>query len=532
MKTTSSSRCAMFPLKLQSTILTLLAAAGLCVTVSCGGGMQQPPPPPSNTQVTIVMSSAANDQLTRFDLEFHGITLTNANGATVTVMPASATAEFIHLNGVIEPLISVAIPQGTYTSATATMDGADFDCATLTPQGGIDTSEYAYGSGGPTPTITMTLPKPIVVAGDSMTLAMTMQVVNSEMFSACYSNGQIEAFSIAPTFSLTVANSTAHPTNPSNGKAVGLIGQVTSIDTVNDSFVLTYPELESRSVNVATGASTAYAGVNSFAGLAVGTFVDLDGDVQVDGSLVATRIEVQDPAATSVTTGPLLFVSEAEPALTIDIELEQGALFQGIFLNGAPYYSFPNATFGISGQVSNLNQLPFTPSFTAANMVAGQMVNLSSATTVTSGGYPYTAASGVTLLPQAVDGTISGSSTAGNFTVYDVSLAPYSLFPTMATQAGQTTLLNDPSVMEVYVDSSTQMLNAATLAPGGAFRFYGLVFNDGGTLRMDCAQVNDGVSVTPAMGPQGNAVRGQVKTVQSAVASGKQILRQVITTTP
>jgi hypothetical protein len=29
---------------------------------------------------------------------------------------------------------------------------------------------------------------------------------------------------------------------------------------------------------------------------------------------------------------------------------------------------------------------------------------------------------------------------------------------------------------------------------GSVVRFYGLVFNDNGMLRMDCAQVNDGVA--------------------------------------
>jgi hypothetical protein len=64
-------------------------------------------------------------------------------------------------------------------------------------------------------------------------------------------------------------------------------------------------------------------------------------------------------------------------------------------------------------------------------------------------------------------------------------------------QQGQTTLLNNPSQVEVYVDSNTQMLNTQALAPGSILLFYGLVFNDNGTLRMDCAQVNDGVTATP-----------------------------------
>jgi len=47
----------------------------------------------------------------------------------------------------------------------------------------------------------------------------------------------------------------------------------------------------------------------------------------------------------------------------------------------------------------------------------------------------------------------------------------------------------------VYVDSSTRRTsNSEPVAPGSTVRFYGLVFNDQGVLRMDCAQINDGVS--------------------------------------
>lgn len=50
--------------------------------------------------------------------------------------------------------------------------------------------------------------------------------------------------------------------------------------------------------------------------------------------------------------------------------------------------------------------------------------------------------------------------------------------------SGPPTLLNNSSEVEVYVDRSTQQLNTQALAPGS-------------TLRMDCAQVNDGVTATP-----------------------------------
>jgi hypothetical protein len=97
------------------------------------------------------------------------------------------------------------------------------------------------------------------------------------------------------------------------------------------------------------------------------------------------------------------------------------------------------------------------------------------------------------LVPQTINGTVSAVSTNGGFTVYTVTLAPYDLLPVLAAQAGLPTQLTNPNTVLVYADSNTQMLNANSVSVGGVFRFYGLVFNDSGTLRMDCAQINDGV---------------------------------------
>jgi hypothetical protein len=126
-------------------------------------------------------------------------------------------------------------------------------------------------------------------------------------------------------------------------------------------------------------------------------------------------------------------------------------------------------------------------------MLAGQNVSVASQVIVTSGG-TSTHATTITLVPQTINGTITGVSSSGGFTVYSVSLAAYDMFPILAVQTGQTTALQNPSSVEVYVDSNTQMLNSNAIAPGNGLRFNGLIFNDSGTARMLCGQVNDGVA--------------------------------------
>jgi hypothetical protein len=100
-------------------------------------------------------------------------------------------------------------------------------------------------------------------------------------------------------------------------------------------------------------------------------------------------------------------------------------------------------------------------------------------------------------MPQTINGTITGISTEASFTTYTVTLAAYDLIPTLAVQQGQTTVLTEPSTVVIYVDKATQMLNQQPLVAGSVMRCNGMLFNDNGTMRMDCGQVNDGVAMQP-----------------------------------
>jgi hypothetical protein len=223
-------------------------------------------------------------------------------------------------------------------------------------------------------------------------------------------------------------------------------------------------------------------------------FVDLDGAIQADGSVHATRVAVADPAAVDVRRGPILSVfNQAIPIVNIRPIEGQGK--DGLVDEES--YDFGSTTFHISGQLSNVQQLPFAATFNAANVVPGQNVYLSSPAFVTCCGQLYFApATTITLMPQTIDGTVFGSSVSGNFTIYAVQLSKYDLFASLAAQPAQATLLTQPNQVQVYVDSSTRMLNSVPVAVGSTLRFYGLVFNNQGVLRMDCAQISDGVPLT------------------------------------
>jgi hypothetical protein len=245
--------------------------------------------------------------------------------------------------------------------------------------------------------------------------------------------------------------------------------------------------------SVSSNSATAFQGIAGISTLVVGMPVDMDVVLQSDGLLMATRVEVSDTNQSDLTvaSGPVEFVAASQPTMNALGRLAQGYLDSA---SGAQPFSFGNAVFQTSGQIKNLPGLPFSASFMAANMVPGQNISITSHALTVQGGPVYVPAATVTLIPQTIDGTVSAVSSAGGFDIYTVALAAYDLMPDLAVQGGQNSLLTNPGTVVVYADSNTQMLNSGAIVVGSVLRFNGLLFNDNRTLRMDCAQVNDGVA--------------------------------------
>jgi hypothetical protein len=468
------------------------------ITTGCGG-LPGPPPPAfsGNTNVIVLLSNAANDQLSEFGLTFNSLTLTNKAGKVFTLLASPQGAEFIHLNGAIEPLVTVSIPEGVYTSATANIGYAYFTCVTLIPPtgtvpGGLLTATFAYGS-TPDSQVSLHLPSPMTIRGRSMGVLVKMATSQSATLGSCYAPaGYSNPYSITPTFEVTTVSFSGQG---ENSVEAGLNGEISTVNAGTNSFSIALAD--GQSLSAVADSNTVFQGLVDLSALTVGMFVNIDAAIQANGSHLATRVAVADPSTTnlSILVGPVLQTDPSGPTGGGPVGFVLGPQQQGLLsLNREAAivmpYNFSSANFQISSTLANLQGLPFVPSFSASNIVPGQNVYV---TTNVSKFVPYMLASTVTLTPQTINGTVVASSTSGTFSVYTVSLAPYDLFPTLAVQQGQTTLLTNPDQVEVYVDSSAQKLNSSPLAPGSTLRFKGLLFNDNGTLRMDCAQVFDGV---------------------------------------
>jgi Domain of unknown function (DUF5666) len=302
-----------------------------------------------NTNVTLVMSSTANDQLTQFDIEFQTLTLTSQSGKTVPLLSAQRPSEFMHLNGEIEALTTVTVPQDIYTSATVTLAGARYVCVAQVASGGLGISNYSDPTGGPT----VNLPSPITITGNAMVLSLNMLVSESASFPTCFTSPVFAGFTMTPTFNLGPFDLSASPTNPGNGKTSGLEATVAS-EMTGSSVILTIAAgpFGTRTLSATANRSTLFQGISGFSELSSGMFVNVDGAIQSDGSLLATRIEVENPRALNLSTGPIMQVANEVPVFQIYGRTELGPLLtapggQGGVYFDLPYFDFSNARFQI-----------------------------------------------------------------------------------------------------------------------------------------------------------------------------------------
>jgi hypothetical protein len=486
-----------------SPTLRLLAALLVIVGFASGIGFAASP---GVTQVTVLSSSTANDRIQQFYLTFNRIDLISQSGKAVPLLLEPLNAEFVHVNGSAEPLATAPVPQDRYTGVAISLGPSSFTCDYLASAGGLSSHTFAQGH-VPAGNVSVDAPSPIVVGSASLLLRINLAVLKSARFSSC-SQPASQKYSIDPTFEVTAAELSPKPTNIMDGKLTSIQGMVNATDLSNRSFQAIAADGPNCPANrwakcpdpaygpqwqFRVDEQTAIRGLGGFSSLLPGMPVDIDAEIQPDGSLLATRIDVHDANTSnlSVSWGPTGFISNAEPMLA---EFETEALgFLGPF-SGFPYFSFGKAEFRTSGQFTNLRDLPFPAAFTASNLVPGQNVSITSHSPEIFDPPIYIAAKTVTLMPQILNGRILSMGKSGGFDTYAIQLAGYDLFPAFAHQPGLTTLLQRPGRVVVYVGDSTEMLNSDALHVGSIARFTGLVFNDRGTLRMDCAQILDGVN--------------------------------------
>ncbi len=475
--------------------LFALGAVGM-IAAGCGGGNSSSggPIPGQTTTVAIQLSSTANNRFTQFGMNIEKISLTNKAGITTTIFSTPTAVDFMRSNGNSVPLATGTVPQDVYTSAAVAVSGPEFSYVSESSQGQITFATDAYGY-TPTPPV-VNLASPITVMGSTMGMTLNLQAAQSGSYDGVPPN-QI-SYTINPTFNLTSFSIRTEATTPLNGKCTGMLAQVAAVSADSVTLAIGGPRLmQMRSVTAAINSGTVFQGIASAADLSAGSLVNIDMALEPDASYTATRIEVRDSAATNVVNGQLVQIYPSYNNYVSTTATEQMGSIVSVQPVGAGYpYEFGSSTnFLTSGQFKNLSSLPFSATFSPEALAPGQMVSTGS-TTISYMGGTWTQPTSVTLMPQTIDAVVTGETTNANYSVYTAQLAPYDLIVQLNNPVNGPSLVTvpNPDVVYIYVGSDASLLNSAALGTGGTYRFHGLLFNDAGTLRLVCNQVDDGVS--------------------------------------
>jgi hypothetical protein len=321
-----------------------------------------------------------------------------------------------------------------------------------------------------------------------MALSLNLQVPQSYTLTGT-GTAPPATYTISPVFTLAAIPISAQPINGQNGKITGIDALIISLNATGNTLVVQTPD--GNSMTIKSDSRTVYQGVAGLSTLTTGTLINLDVAIQADASLLATRVEVNDLAAITTSIGPF-YVPTANPQEFLLLPLEyEGCSTPAVTFCSSLFQYDNNTIFGISGQFDNLQILPFPPTFSGSTFFPGQ--NVSAFSSGIPNARSVVTATTLTLRPQTINGTVTAVSSSGSFSDYTVALAAYDPIPTIQSYLLPANRLPNPSTVIVYADANTQFLNSAPINPGSVLRFRGLIFDNNGTLRMDCGQINDGV---------------------------------------
>jgi hypothetical protein len=427
----------------------------------------------------VLITDAPSDQLVSFSLTLNTITLTDSAKKTTSILSTPTTIEITHLNGIQAPLLTATVPQDTYTSAAFTFSNPQITYINSSGAAVVASPVLA------TTSYTFTFPTAFTVGNTSTSLLVDLIASQSVTISGT-------TVTVSPVFSLRpVPPATAAPPMGQNGTGMQQTGTVVSSTATS----LTIQPGQGPSFTVTTNSSTVLQGFTSLTSLTAGELVEVDFTVQSGGVYLASRIELEpappNAAQANLLTGTVLTIPSVRP---VDLDFTMGVI-QGVGPAGSTSAgavvtvdTTPSTTFAITPQFVSLSGLPFTPTFTPANLTSGQAVGVITSGTLAS---PLSgssvAATNVYLVPQTIDGTVTAVSTSGTYNTYTLTLASGSAFGSLS---GATSIT-------VYTGSATAgpvgVASPPAITVGSTVRFNGLIFNLGsGKFAMVAACSPDG----------------------------------------
>jgi len=350
---------------------------GIVLGAGCGhtdvGGFSGGAPPPTGSSVVSVLitdTPPAGVTVLSFEMTITGATL---NPGNVSLLSSPVQVELRHLETEVALLGSATVPAGTYSSMTLTLANAEVSfkndspgplagCSNVTPNNVCETKPNASG----TATITFSSAQTILANTPAALL------VDANLNSLLTPTMGVD-FTAAGGF-------TAGPFATGGGTAQleDVLGQVATVTPVSQQFTL---QTSQGTFTVNTDASTLFsdflvAGCSSanIACLLINQIFEVDLILRSDGTLLATRVELEDrDASQSEMDGTIAAINTLRNSFTF-VLLEAVPGVAGLEVGDVLTVTLAAATFEVDEDGLSV---PAGLSFTsAANLLVGQRVQV------------------------------------------------------------------------------------------------------------------------------------------------------------
>ena len=411
---------------------TLLFGLIALLFTACGGGTGSSNSSSNNSQQSGSVFVAAEDTplpaVLAFNVTINSITLSNSS-TSVQVLAQPTTVDFARLLGLRTLLGFNTVPPGTYTSATISLASPVISFLDLSTN---PASVGTINGTLTTNTVTVALAQPMVVNANGLAgLHLDFDLRQSLQLDG---TGQVTGV-VNPTLDLKpVANT------DEDGEITDLRGGLVSVNPATNTFVL--QRVGGHDITIDVNSATKFSGTFTLASLPNPSVIEVDGQVQNDGSVLASEVEVVTTSQAFI-SGRIVDVNPSTgPASTVTLLVgEELPALQGINVG------FP-ITIDVSG-VTDYDIRHFDNWFTQllfnnSSMVTGQRIAIGGTLDTTSNP-PTSVPQRIVLRRQGVVGDLVPNSVniisgnLGNFQIQNNSLFGYILGTPLTVNTGNST---------------------------------------------------------------------------------------------
>jgi Domain of unknown function (DUF5666) len=434
-------------------LLLTVATVPLILMVT-GCGMNSSKTMQTGSQLVVTMGDAPSDRIIAFALTVNSMTLTGGSNPTIISTPTEI--EFVRNAGTFQPLVTAKIDAATYTGATIMVSNPQVVA--------IDTITHLpvqLTAALSTNTVNVTFASPLTIRSSMVETAFDLDLANSVTISG-------NTATINPVFHV----STKIVRDQDNDEVRDVRGVVTNISAPN--FTIASRQMD-QMFTFATDSNTMFQGITGLSQLSAGMIVEVDAQMQSDGSFLAKRVEVDEDSDDGLELEGFITAVTGNPATQFMLNNEFGSGPIAALLNllgigsGVTVNVSSTTTFSVADN-AEINPSGLSVSFDAGNIGKAQRVQAGAMhqASFQPSGFVL-AADRVRLLQQSLGGTVSNlsGSTPGTFTL------------TMAADSAFTLLAGNQTTVTVQVLSTTR--EDTMVGNGASVRVRGLLFFNGST---------------------------------------------------